>query len=68
MPRGRKWWRGFLIEDFGECFAFVKDFLPGFDLGDTLLLITDPFDKLRRGYADYTDLGIRVYKYMRIYL
>ena len=36
--------------------------------------ITDPFDKpaaagkLRTGYADYTDLGIRVYKRMRIYL
>jgi hypothetical protein len=38
--------------------------------------IADPFDgfdkltagKLRTGFADYTDLGIRVYKYMRIYL
>jgi hypothetical protein len=37
---------------------------------------TDPFDgfdkltagKLRTGFGDYTDLGIRVYKYMRIYL
>ena len=28
----------------------------------------DGFDKLRTGFADYTDLGIRVYKYMRIYL
>jgi hypothetical protein len=37
-------------------------------------LIADPFDKpaaagkLRTGFADYTDLGIRVYKCMRIYL
>jgi len=35
---------------------------------------SDPFDKpaaadkLRTGFADYTDLGIRVYKCMRIYL
>jgi len=56
------------LEDFDECFAFVNDFLLGFDLGDALLLITDPFDKLRTGYADYMDLGIRVYKYMRICL
>ncbi len=28
----------------------------------------DPFGKLRTGFADYTDLGIRVYKCMRIYL
>ena len=56
------------MEDFDELFVFVKDFLLGFDLGDALLLITDPFDKLRTGYADYTDSGIRVYKCMRIYL
>jgi len=62
------------LEDFDEFFVSVDDFLLDFDLGDALLLITDPFDKpaaagkLRTGYADYTDLGIRVYKYMRIYL
>jgi len=48
------------LEDFDEFFLFVKNFLLGFDLGDDLLLITD--------YADYTDLGVRVYKRMRIYL
>jgi len=50
----------FHLEDFDECFVFVNDCLLGLDLGDALLLITD--------YADYTDLAIRVYKYMRIYL
>ena len=50
----------FVLEDFDEFFVFVKDFLLGFDLGEALLLIT--------GYADYMDLGIRVYKRMRIYL
>ena len=50
----------FVFEDFEECFVFGGDFLPGFDLGDDLPLIAD--------FADYTDLGIRVYKYMRIYL
>ena len=52
--------RDFVLEDFDEFFVFVDDFLPGFDLGDALLLIAD--------YADYTNLGIRVYKCMRIYL
>ena len=39
-----------------------------------VFLIADPFDKpaaagkLRTGFPDYRDLGIRVYKYMRIYL
>jgi len=56
------------LGDFDECPAFGDDFLLGLDLGDDLLMITDPFDKLRTGYADYTDLAIRVYKYMRIYL
>ena len=51
---------GFAPEDFEECFVFGDDFLPGFDVSDDLPLITD--------YADYRDLGIRVYKYMRIYL
>jgi len=49
-----------LMEDFDECFVFGDDFLLGFDLGDALLMITD--------YADYTDLAITVYKYMRMYL
>jgi len=48
------------LKDFDECFVFVDDCLLGLDLGGALLLITD--------YADYTDLGIRVYKRMRIYL
>jgi len=50
----------FVLEDFDECFVFGDDCLFEFDLGDALLLITD--------YADYTDLAIRVYKCMRIYL
>ena len=67
-PEGGNGRGDFVLEDFDECFAFVNDFLLGFDLGDALLLITDPFDKLRTGYADYTNLGIRLYKCMRIYL
>jgi len=59
-PEGGNGRGDFVLEDFDECFVFVDDFLLGFDLGDALLLNTD--------YADYTDLGIRVYKYMRIYL
>jgi len=67
-PEGGNGGGDFLLEDFDEFLVSVDDFLLGFDLGKALLLITDPFDKLRTGYADYTDLGIRVYKCMRIYL
>jgi hypothetical protein len=59
-PEGGNCGGDFLLEDFDEFLVSVDDFLLGFDLGDALLLITD--------YADYTDLAIRVYKYMRIYL
>jgi hypothetical protein len=67
-PRERDSGGDCFLEDFDECFVFVNECLLGFDLGDALLLITDPFDKLRTGYADHTDLAIRVYKCMRIYL
>jgi hypothetical protein len=50
----------FVLEDLDECFVFVDSFLLGLNLGEALLLIAD--------YADYTDLAIRVYKCMRMYL
>jgi len=59
-PEGGSGGGDLVLEDCDEFFVFVKDFLLGFDLGDDLLLIAD--------CTDHTDLGIRVYKCMRIYL